>query len=264
MEMENQKHILVEKGEGWVLFTLNRPKVLNALNRELLQELDERIRWAEQAEDVKVVIITGSGEKAFAAGADIQELRQIASAHEAEKQALIGQAIFNRIEQLPKPVIMAVNGYALGGGCELAMCGDFILASENAKFGQPEVNLGIIPGYGGTQRLARLVGEKHAKYLCMTGEMISAEEALRLGLVQKVLPAGQLLTEAKKIAEQLVKKPALALHFIKKSIHNGLKVDLETGLQMEASYFGIVFQTEDRIEGMDAFLQKREANFKGK
>ncbi|SFI64526.1 enoyl-CoA hydratase/isomerase family protein [Thermoflavimicrobium dichotomicum] len=261
--MAQWEHILVEQGGNWVLLTLSRPKVLNALNRELLEELDEAITWVESSDDIRVVIITGAGEKAFVAGADITELREISSAIEAEQLALIGQRVFNRIENLSKPVIMAVNGFALGGGCELAMCGDIILAAENARFGQPEINLGVIPGYGGTQRLARAVGKNMAKYLCMTGDFLSAAEAKELGLVQKIFPSDLLLIEAKKLAEKIAQKAPIALNLIKKAIHQGLDADLETGLKMEAAYFGLTFQTEDRIEGMDAFLQKRQPQFKG-
>ncbi|MBA4495355.1 enoyl-CoA hydratase/isomerase family protein [Paenactinomyces guangxiensis] len=262
--MSNWKHIRSDQGEGWVLLTLSRPKVLNALNRELLEELNEAVDWIEKTDSVRVVIITGSGEKAFVAGADISEFNEIKAASQAEQMALRGQSLFRRIENLHKPVIMAVNGYALGGGCELAMCGDIILAAENARFGQPEVNLGIIPGYGGTQRLARAVGKNMAKYLCMTGEMITAAEAQRLGLVQKIVPAPELIKEAKQLAGQLAQKAPLAIQLIKKSIHNGLDVDLGTGLQLEASYFGLSFNTEDRTEGVNAFLEKRAPRFKGK
>jgi enoyl-CoA hydratase len=264
MVMNTWNHLLVEQGEGWVLITLARPKVLNALNRELLQELDEAITWIEQNEQIRVVILTGAGDKAFVAGADISELRAIPTAAQAEELALFGQNIFNRIENLPKPVIMAVNGFALGGGCELAMSGDILLASEQAKFGQPEVNLGVIPGYGGTQRLARAVGKNMAKYLCMTGEFLSASEAKELGLVQKIYPSDTLIEEAKKLAGKIAKKPPIALKLIKKTIHQGLDIDLQTGLKMEAAYFGLAFETEDRIEGMDAFLQKRKPQFQGK
>ncbi|MDQ0415913.1 enoyl-CoA hydratase [Croceifilum oryzae] len=261
--METYKHLLVEKSDGTVMVTLNRPKVLNALNVELLEELDQVVTWIQQEESVRAVIITGAGEKAFVAGADITELRQIETSIEAEQKALRGQAIFQKIEDLTKPVIMAINGFALGGGCELAMCGDMILASDQASFGQPEINLGVIPGYGGTQRLARAIGRNHAKYLCMTGDRISAQEAYQLGLVQKVVPAAQLMDEAKRLADQLSKQAPLALHFIKKAIHNGVEVDLKNGLRMEASYFGLTFHSQDRMEGMDAFIEKRRPHFKG-
>lgn len=261
--MQNLKNLLIEKGDGWALITLNRPKVLNALNSELLHELDRVVDWVKDDDTIRVVIFTGAGEKSFVAGADIAELRQIETSIEAEQKALYGQSIFQKIEDLPKPVIMAVNGFALGGGCELAMCGDILLASDKASFGQPEVNLGVIPGYGGTQRLARAIGRNQAKFLCMTGDRIKATEALQLGLVQKVIPHDELLTEAKTLAEQLVKKAPLALHFIKKSIHNGTEVDLKNGLRLEASYFGLSFNSQDRLEGMDAFLAKRPPQFKG-
>ncbi|RAL24537.1 enoyl-CoA hydratase/isomerase family protein [Thermoflavimicrobium daqui] len=263
--MVNQwKHIMLEQGNGWALLTLSRPKVLNALNQELLQELNEAITWVEQADDVRVLILTGAGDKAFVAGADIAELRQIDSALEAEKVALQGQALFNRIENLSKPVIMAVNGFALGGGCELSLCGDIILSSDNARFGLPEVNLGVIPGYGGTQRLARAIGKNMAKYLCMTGDFLTAAEAKELGLVQKLIPKEHLLDEAKQLAEKIAQKAPLALNLIKKAVHRGLDTDLQTGLGVEAAYFGLAFQTDDRLEGMDAFLQKRQPQFKGR
>ncbi|TCS95656.1 enoyl-CoA hydratase-related protein [Hazenella coriacea] len=262
--MSNWKHIQLEQGDDWCMLTLSRPKVLNALSKELLEELSEAIDWVENQEAVRALIITGAGEKAFVAGADISELRQVPSAVEAERLAILGQSIFTRIEELAKPVIMAVNGYALGGGCELAMSGDILLAADHARFGQPEVNLGVIPGYGGTQRLSRAIGKHTAKYLCMTGDMISAEEALRMGLVQKVVPAADLLEEAKKLAKRLAQKAPVALHLTKKAINYGAEADLKTGLQMEASYFGLSFNTEDRIEGMDAFLAKKSPQFKGK
>lgn len=261
MEWNN---IVLEQGNGWALLTIQRPQVLNALNRETLEELSEAVDWVEQNEDVRCLIITGAGEKAFVAGADINELRQIESAAEAQRLAAKGQALFSKIEELDKPVIMAVNGFALGGGCELAMSGDILIASENAKFGQPEVNLGVIPGYGGTQRLARLVGKATAKYWCLTGEIISAAEAYRLGLVQKVTPPDMLLDESKRLAEVLAKKAPIAMKYIKRTINQGAETDLQSGLQLEAACFGLTFDTRDRIEGMDAFLQKRKPEFQGK
>jgi enoyl-CoA hydratase len=260
----NWKHIVCDQGEGWAQLTLSRPKVLNALSREVLMELDAAIDWVERNDAVRVLIITGAGDKAFVAGADITELNQIKSSEEAERTALLGQRVFARLEELDKPVIMAINGFALGGGMELAMCGDILLASEKAKFGQPEINLGVIPGYGGTQRLSRLVGRQMAKYLCMTGIMLTADEAARCGLVQKVVPAEALLEEAKRLAETLAKKAPIALKYIKKAIHHGVDIDLPSGLRLEASYFGLTFDTDDRKEGMDAFLNKREPRFTGK
>ncbi len=258
------KNIAWEQGDGWAQITIQRPKVLNALNRETLEELEQAVGRAEEDETVRALIITGAGDKAFVAGADIGELRQIPSSWEGERLAARGQALFLRIEELDKPVIMAVNGYALGGGCELAMSGDILIASDKARFGQPEVNLGVIPGYGGTQRLARLVGKTTAKYLCLTGEMITAEEALRLGLVQKVVPHDQLLEEARKLAERLAQKAPIAMKYIKKAINQGTETDLQSGLRLEAAFFGLSFDTEDRIEGMDAFLEKRAPRFRGK
>ncbi|PTX62578.1 short chain enoyl-CoA hydratase [Melghirimyces profundicolus] len=261
MEWNN---IRLEGHEGWALLTIDRPKVLNALNRETLDELEQALDRVEESGDIRALIITGSGEKAFVAGADIKELREIPSAHEAERLAEKGQALFSRLEELPVPVIMAAGGFALGGGFELALSGDILLASEKARFGLPEVNLGILPGYGGTQRLARLVGKSTAKYYALTGEMIPAEEAYRLGIVQKVVPHEQLLPEAKSLARTLSKQAPVAMNFIKKSINQGAETDLKTGLRLEASHFGTVFNTEDRMEGMDAFLEKRKASFRGK
>lgn len=262
--MSDWKYINVEIEESTAVLTISRPKVLNALNQELLNELEEAVASIEQKKDIRALIITGAGEKAFVAGADIKELREIDQPHQAEEKAKRGQALFSRIEGLDIPVIMAVNGFALGGGLELALSGDIILASENAKFGQPEVNLGVIPGYGGTQRLARLIGKQAAKYLCMTGEMVSAEEARRLGIVYQVLSSKQLLPKAKELAQLLAEKAPLAVSFVKKVINQGAEVDIESGLQLEAAYFGLAFATEDHYEGMDAFLEKREPLFKGK
>ncbi|GGE04737.1 crotonase [Marinithermofilum abyssi] len=258
------KNISLENGDGWALLTIQRPQVMNALNRETLDELEQALDRVEQNEEVRVLVLTGAGEKAFVAGADIKELRRLESATEAETLACRGQALFSRLEELDKPVIMAINGYALGGGCELAMSGDILLASENARFGQPEVNLGILPGYGGTQRMARLLGKTTAKHLCLTGEMIDAKEALRLGLVQKVVPAEELLPEAKRLASLLAGKAPIAMKYIKKAVNEGAETDLQRGLRLEASYFGVSFHTQDRLEGMDAFLEKRKPNFQGK
>jgi enoyl-CoA hydratase len=261
--MASWQCVTLEIEEAWALITLSRPNLLNALNRQLLSELKEAIQLVVTQADIKVLIVTGAGEKAFAAGADIAELRVIKHATIAEQQAQFGQGVFSLIEQLPIPVIMAVNGYALGGGCELALTGDIIFAAETAIFGQPEVNLGVLPGYGGTQRLARAIGERNAKYYTLTGEMFTSKEAYRLGLVQKVLPLNQLLPEAKDLAKKLSNLAPIALQYIKKSIHNGLEMPLEYGLKLEAAYFGLTFQTEDRLEGMDAFLEKRKPTFRG-
>lgn len=261
--MENWECINLEIGSSWALISLSRPKVLNALNQQLLGELLEAVMGISAIPEVKVLIITGVGDKAFAAGADIAELKSVENATRAEQLASFGQMVFSSIEQLSIPVIMAVNGFALGGGCELALAGDIILAAENANFGQPEVNLGVIPGYGGTQRLARAIGEKNAKYFILTGEMLTSKEAYRLGLVQKVVSLKKLLPEAKSLAEKLANLAPIALQYAKKSIHNGIGMSLESGLQLEASYFGLTFQTADRLEGMSAFLEKRKPMFHG-
>jgi len=257
------KNIAFEQGDGWAQITVQRPEVLNALNRETLAELEQAVERVEADEKIRALIITGAGDKAFVAGADIGELSRIPSAAEGERLAVRGQELFSRIEEMSKPVIMAINGYALGGGCELAMSGDILIASEKARFGQPEVNLGVIPGYGGTQRLTRLVGKTTAKYLCLTGEMISAEEALQLGLVQKVVPHDQLLKEARKLAKLLAQKAPIAMKYIKKAVNQGAETDLKSGLRLEAAYFGLSFDTQDRREGMKAFLEKRTPQFRG-
>jgi enoyl-CoA hydratase len=263
MQMADWSCISFEIEHSVGIITLSRPQVLNALNLQMLMELKDALDRVTNHPEIKVLIITGIGEKAFAAGADIKELRKITNGPDAEKQALLGQSVFDMVENMPIPVIMAVNGFALGGGCELALAGDIIFAAEHAKFGQPEINLGILPGYGGTQRLARAIGEKNAKYYSFSGEWLNSKEAFQLGLVQKIFPLDQLLPEAKSLAKKLAKLAPIALHYMKKSIHNGLEMPMEKGLQLEASYFGLAFQTADRLEGMDAFLEKRKPNFRG-
>jgi len=259
------ENLLFEVREnGVAILTVNRPKVLNALNRATLDELNQALDEVAANDAIKVLVITGAGDKSFVAGADINEFQLIENAYQAEEMAQNGQRLTQKIEALPKPVIMAINGYALGGGCELAMSGDIRIASKNARFGQPEVNLGLIPGYGGTQRLPRLVGKGMAKYLCMTGDQITAEEALRIGLVEKVVEPEALMDEALKLAEKLASKPPIALHLIKKAIQEGPEIDLDNGLKMEAAYFGLSMNTEDRVEGTKAFLEKRPARFTGK
>ncbi len=257
--------ILIE-GEGGPVatITLNRPSALNALNVRMLEELSEALARLGGDENVRAVILTGAGTKAFAAGADIGELNALPSARAAEAQARKGQALTTLIERLRVPVIAAVNGFALGGGCELAMACDIRIASENAKFGQPEVNLGILPGYGGTQRLTRLVGEGTAMYLCLTGEMIDAQEALRVGLVQKVVPLDGLLREAQRIAGLIVAKAPLAVAAAKRAIVEGASVPLSDGLALEALLFGQIVMTDDFREGSQAFLDKRKAQFSGR
>lgn len=260
MSFEN---ILLEKDGAVAVVTINRPKALNALNAATLEELDRVFAGLEKDESVCAVIITGAGEKAFVAGADISFMKDL-SPLEARNFALLGQAVFNRIENLPQPVIAAVNGFALGGGCELACACDIRLASENAKFGQPEVNLGVPPGFAGTQRLPRLVGKGLAKELLFTGDMITAQEAYRIGLVNKVYPAGELMEKAKEMAKKIAGKGKIAVQLVKAAVNKGMEMDLARGMAYEAEVFGLSFATEDQKEGMAAFLEKRKAEFKGK
>ena len=254
--------VTVEPPAG--IITFNRPNVLNALRISLLEEVSDALSRLQKAPDVRAVIISGAGEKAFAAGADIAELNALQSAGHGADQARFGQALTRKIERLRKPVIMAVNGFALGGGCELAMAGDMIVASENAKFGQPEVNLGLIPGYGGSQRTTRLVGKGMAMYLCLTGEMIDAQEALRIGLVQKVVPLPELMTEAKRVASVIASKAPLAIAACKRVINTGAHLSIDDALELEALEFGTLVDTEDLKEGTGAFLEKRKPVWKGR
>ena len=253
---------LVEIADRIATVTLNRPEKLNALNNEVLQELELIFADLEQNPGVGVVIVTGSGEKAFVAGADISELKSLDTAG-ARVQALRGQAVFQRIESLPKPVIAAVNGFALGGGCELALACHIRIASETARFGLPEVSLGIIPGYGGTQRLARLVGKGVALDLILSGEMAPAADALRMCLVSRVVPAADLLATAQKLARTILSRGPLALRSALAAVNEGLEMPQEQGLQYEAALFGLLAATQDMQEGMGAFLEKRAAAFKG-
>ncbi|HZY97528.1 MAG TPA: enoyl-CoA hydratase-related protein [Candidatus Cybelea sp.] len=246
------------------IITFNRPGVLNALRGRLLDEVSEALVEMERNESVRAIVITGAGEKAFAAGADISELNALATAGSGADQARLGQALTRQIERLRKPVIMAVNGFALGGGCEIAMAGDILIASENAKFGQPEVNLGLIPGYGGSQRTTRLIGKGMATYLCITGEMIDAQEALRIGLVQRVVPLADLMNEAKRIAMMIASKAPLAIAACKRVINNGAHLSIDDALELEALEFGTLVDTEDIKEGTGAFLEKRKPVWKGR
>jgi enoyl-CoA hydratase len=256
--------ILVAVEEPLGVITLNRPTVLNALRSQLLDELSTALREMERNDKVRAVVVTGSGEKAFAAGADISELNALASAGSGADKARTGQALTRQIERLSKPVVMAINGFALGGGCEIAMAGDIRVASENAKFGQPEVNLGLIPGYGGSQRLMRLAGKGVATHLCLTGEIIDAQEALRIGLVTRVVPAAELLNEAKRIATLIASKAPLAIAACKRVINNGAHLSIDDGLELEALEFGTLVDTEDIKEGTRAFLEKRKPAWKGR
>jgi len=257
------KNILFEVKDRIGYVTINRPQVLNALNIETVGELGRVFTEIEEDEKVASVILTGAGEKAFVAGADISELIKL-DALGGMEFSLNGQRILNQIENLSKPVIAAVNGFALGGGCELALACTLRVAAETAKFGQPEVNLGIIPGYGGTQRLARLIGKGRASEMVLTGNMVSAEEAYRIGLVNRVVPLSELMDETKKLAEIIMSKGPMAVKLAMVAINHGLQMSLEQGLQLEASLFGLTCATEDMKEGTSAFLEKRKAVFKGK
>lgn len=256
------ENILFEVNEGVGLLTFNRPKAMNALNPKTLEEVQDVIGRVKGDEAVRVLVLTGGGEKAFVAGADISEFPKM-NPLQARFFAEKGQEVFFGLEQLPKPVIACVNGFALGGGCELAMSCDFIYASDKARFGQPEINLGIIPGFGGTQRLSRLIGRAKAKELCMTAEMIDAEQARQLGLVAKVFSADQLMDETMKVARALAQKSPSALCSIKRVIDRGMDVDLKNGCALEAEAFGISFSSLDAREGVSAFLEKRKPEFKG-
>ena len=241
--------------------TVNRPDKLNALNAVTLGELGDAIDEVRQRDDVGGVILTGAG-RAFVAGADISELAS-QTPMQARQRALRGQQIFRRFETSPKPVIAAVNGFALGGGCELAMACTLRMAADTARFGQPEINLGIIPGYAGTQRLSRLVGKGVALDLLLTGRQIKADEALQIGLVNKVVPAAELMTEAKKLAAELASKAPIALQFIIEAVNRGLEISFDKGQFLEATLFGLVASTADMREGTRAFLEKRKPEFTG-
>jgi enoyl-CoA hydratase len=240
--------------------TVNRPKVLNALNQRTWEDLTAAFEFGRDDADVRGVILTGAGDKAFIAGADIGELARI-TAVEAERSSSYGQEVLNLVENLGKPVIAAVNGFALGGGCETAMACTIRIAAENAKFGQPEVKLGIIPGGGGTQRLPRLVGKGRALQLILSGEMIGAQEAYRIGLVNEVVPAADLIPRAEAILKQIQSNAPLAVKYSLEAVNRGLETSQAEGQSLEASLFGLCAGTEDKKEGTQAFLQKRPAQF---
>ena len=256
------KNVLYEVKEGLAVVTINRPGVLNALNEETISELIDVFCKIKQDDAVGAVVITGTGEKAFVAGADIKELSQKNSLT-GKDFVLKGQMCLNIMENLGKPVIAAINGFALGGGCEIAMACTMRIAAQNAKLGQPEINLGLIPGFGGTQRLPRLVGKGNAAELALTGDMISAEEAHRIGLVNKVVPRGEALGEAEKIARKILAKSPVTVRLILEAVNRGVEVGLPEALNLEANLFGIACATEDMKEGTKAFLEKRKPDFKG-
>lgn len=257
----NYKNIIVEKKEGIGYIKINRPQVLNALNHETIKEIKDAIGRLENDKEIKVVILTGEG-KAFIAGADIKAMVDM-NTLEAKEFAELGHGMLKAIENSRLIFIAAVNGYALGGGCETMMACDIVIAGKNAKIGQPEINLGIHPGFGGTQRLPRIVGILKAKELLLTGRTIDAEEALKIGLVNTVVEDSKLLEEAEKIAKEIASKSSIQIRFIKELVNKGINVDLETANSLEISYFSSSFATYDQKEGMKAFLEKRKPSFKG-
>ncbi len=254
------KNLVIEKNEGVCTVKINNPQSLNALNAQVLSELEYAFDMIRDEDDIRVVVLTGEG-KAFVAGADIAYMREL-NASQAKKFSEDGSRVFRKIETLNKVVIAAVNGFALGGGCELAMACDIRIASVKAKFGQPEVGLGIIPGFSGTQRLARLVGLGRAKELIFSGGHINAEEAYRIGLVNKVTEAEELIEETYKMADKIKSNSTAAVVYSKECINRGTETDIETGIAYESNVFGLCFAYEDQKEGMSAFLEKRKPEFK--
>jgi len=257
----NYQTLILDIADRIATVTINRPDKLNALNAQAKTELRDVFSSLKNDPAVDVVILTGSGEKAFVAGTDIRELTEL-NAETGKDFSARGQDVFNLIENLGKPVIAAVNGYALGGGCELALACHIRIASENAKFGQPEVNLGIIPGYGGTQRLARLIGRGRAMEMILTGDQIDAREAYRIGLVNRIVPAADLMKEARALAERIASKAQIAIRMALKAVNMTQEATLSDGQQLEASLFGVCCGTEDFKEGTTAFLEKRKAIFR--
>lgn len=257
------KNLLIETAGGITTLTINRPQVLNALNSDVVRELECALFELDLDATVKVIVMTGAGEKAFVAGADIKEMSEL-SAFEAHDFARRGQRLMLLINRMRKPVIAAVNGYALGGGLELALACDFIYASERAKFGFPEVGLGVLPGFGGTQNLARLIGPNRASELVFSGRIITATKAHAWGIVNELYPPEELLPKALETAREIAGKGKLGVAYAKDAIANGLNMTKEDGFRYEASLFGVLFSTEDQREGMGAFLEKRKAEFKGK
>jgi enoyl-CoA hydratase len=260
LKLEN---VLYEKKDGIAYVTLNRPKVLNALNKPTWQDLRTAFEDARDDVSVRGIILTGAGDKAFIAGADISELATV-SAVQAEEGSRYGQEVLDLVENLGKPVIAAVNGFALGGGCETAMACTIRLAAEHAKFGQPEVALGLLPGGGGTQRLPRLIGKGRALQLILSGGMIDAQEAYRIGLVNEVVPAADLITRAEAILKKIFANAPLAVKYSIEAVNKGFETSQSEGLALEASFFGLLAATEDKKEGTQAFIQKRKAQFQGR
>jgi len=257
------ENLLYERRNGIGYVTVNRPEKMNSLNRKTMDELQECFQEIERDEEVRTVILTGAGEKAFVGGADINELA-IQTPVEGKEMSVRGQKILDLIEHLGKPVIAAVNGYALGGGCELALACTIRIASENARLGQPEVKLGLVPGYAGTQRLPRLVGRGRALEILLTGDPISAAEAYRIGLVNQVVPAQDLMATAEKLAQRIMANAPLAVKFALEAVNHGLEMTEAEGQFLEANLFGLCCTTADMKEGTRAFLEKRPAKFTGK
>ncbi|HEX4582814.1 MAG TPA: enoyl-CoA hydratase-related protein [Acidobacteriaceae bacterium] len=255
--------LLLERSDAYAVVTLNRPKVMNALNRALFTDLEDAFTTLAGDSTVRAVILTGSGDKAFAAGADISELATL-SATDGQQFARRGQGVFRRIETCGKPVIAAIQGFALGGGCELAMACTIRIASEHARLGQPEVKLGLVPGYGGTQRLPRLVGKGAALKLLLTGDMVGAEEAFRIGLVDEVVPAEALMPRAETLARAIAQQAPLAITGCLRAVEGGYDLPIAAGLELEASLFGLACATEDKAEGTRAFLEKRAPAWQGR
>lgn len=260
--MEYKNILLSFEGEIGIL-TINRPKTLNALNIETLKEIQLGIQEVKDRSEMKVLIITGAGEKAFVAGADIAEMKDMSSI-EAINFSKLGHQTLKMIQDLDQPVIAAVNGFALGGGTEIALACDFIYASENARFGLPEVTIGIFPGFGGTQRLPRLIGKGRAKELILTGKMISVQEAFQMGMVNRIFPLASLMDETKKVAAQIAGNGAMGVRLAKMVVNTGFNMDLAEACALETYAFGIGFATEDRKEGMTAFIEKRKPDYKGR
>jgi enoyl-CoA hydratase len=256
-------NLLLARDGAVAIVTLNRPKVLNALNNQTLAELSTCMAGLRADDSVRAVILTGAGEKSFVAGADINELAAL-SPVEGQAHARRGQAIFDAIEQLGKPVVAAINGYALGGGCELAMACTIRLAADTARFGQPEVNLGLIPGYAGSQRLPRLVGKGVALEILLTGDMVTAQRAYEIGLVNRVVPGAELMAEATKFAQALAAKAPIAVRFILEAVNQGLESPFAAGEYLETTLFGTIASSADMREGTKAFLEKRPAVWQGK
>lgn len=257
------ENILFEKDGAVGILKINRPKSLNALNPATLHDIAACLEEVRQDQSIRCLVITGEGDRAFVAGADISAMVSM-SALEGKLFSALGLNVLRKLEELPIPVIAAVNGFALGGGTELALACDLIIAADKAKFGQPEINLGVIPGFGGTQRLARRIGLPRARELIYSGDMIDAETGLRYGLVNKVVPMADLMIEAKALAQKLAAKPPIAIRQAKAAMNAGIDMDLENGCRYENEAFALTFATEDKAEGMHAFLEKREAKFTGR